>query len=307
MYSMMLAAMLTTGTTGPAWGCHVFPIFHGGHWGQGWGCHSFYNAAGCYCYGGIWGYYGSSSCNGWYSGTCSGGCWGSGYGACWGSYGCSGCYGGSYASPAMMAPVQLGGGVPASEERINPPVAKPTGKKEALASGRARILVQLPADATLFVDDRPVTLSPTRRTVVTPVLEPGQDYYYVFRAAAVRDGTPVMDSKRVVIRAGAEALVDFSRLTSATVKAAGEPSSITVRLPENARLYVDGIFIPLTANVRTFTTPRLEPGQSYYYELKAEVDEDGKPHAETRRVVVQAGKEVTVDFGALSAVSTARR
>ena len=55
MYSVVLMAALTAGTTTPSWG---------------WGCHG--------CSGGSGGCHG---CHG-----CHGGCWGSGYGAC---YGCS--------------------------------------------------------------------------------------------------------------------------------------------------------------------------------------------------------------------------
>ncbi len=246
MYSLVLAAMLTTGTTTPAWGCHG-GLFHGCHachgaWGCYGGCYSCYSCLGCYggygsCYGGWGGCYGSCysgwGCWGGYGcyGSCYGGWGGYGcYGGCFGCYGsCSGgwgCYGGGYGGyvePA--APVMPG--APSSAPTSKEPIKAPAPAKESALPGRAHILVQLPKDAKLFVDDHPVTLPPNQRTVVTPELEPGQDYYYIFRAEAVRNGTPVEDSRRVVIRAGARVTVNFGDL--ATTKAKETPNRVTAQ------------------------------------------------------------------------------
>jgi uncharacterized protein (TIGR03000 family) len=96
-------------------------------------------------------------------------------------------------------------------------------------------------------------------------------------------------------------------------KMEGKPSKgetvgrVTVRLPEDARLFVDGVSCPLTSATRSFETPPLEPGKKYEYTLKAEVMRDGEPYSDSKRVVVQAGKEATVDFGDLRPVQAARR
>src|SRR5262245_28498571 len=44
---------------------------------------------------------------------------------------------------------------------------------------------------------------------------------------------------------------------------------ITVRLPADAKLFVDNAECPLTSAVRTFATPKLEQGKKYYYTLRA--------------------------------------
>ena len=49
---------------------------------------------------------------------------------------------------------------------------------------------------------------------------------------------------------------------------------LTVKVPEDARLYVDGVRCPLTTDTRTFDTPELEAGRKYSYTLKAEVVRD---------------------------------
>jgi uncharacterized protein (TIGR03000 family) len=53
---------------------------------------------------------------------------------------------------------------------------------------------------------------------------------------------------------------------------------------------------------RTFNTPVIEPGQAYYYMVRAEVVLDGKTHSETKRVIVRAGQNTQVGFPELTAL-----
>jgi uncharacterized protein (TIGR03000 family) len=168
-------------------------------------------------------------------------------------------------------------------------------KSEVRGPTPAEVIVKLPADAKLFVDGQRIELTAGTRAVVTPALEPGQDYFYMVRAEAVRDGKTVEENRRVIVRAGYTTNLDFSKLEPVAHEEA-RPSRITVRMPENGRLFVDGNPVTMTSPTRTFDTPRLEPGKSYYYTFKAEVVRDGKAQTEDRRVVVEAGKELTVDF-----------
>jgi uncharacterized protein (TIGR03000 family) len=87
----------------------------------------------------------------------------------------------------------------------------------------------------------------------------------------------------------------------------GERARVTVHLPADARLFIDDTDCPLTSDTRVFETPPLEPGRSFYYTLKAEVTRDGKPRVASQQVIVEAGKQVTVEFKNLPALATARR
>ena len=80
---------------------------------------------------------------------------------------------------------------------------------------------------------------------------------------------------------------------------------ITVKLPMDARLWVDNVNCPLTSDERSFKTPALTPGQQYYYTLRMEVEKDGRVVSENRRVFVAAGQQVNVDFN--TATVTAQR
>ena len=64
--------------------------------------------------------------------------------------------------------------------------------------------------------------------------------------------------------------------------------------------------MPQTSAVRSFQTPKLEPGRSYFYTLKADVVRDGRTVSASKRVTVEAGKEATVEFSDLL-VQQARR
>jgi uncharacterized protein (TIGR03000 family) len=80
-----------------------------------------------------------------------------------------------------------------------------------------------------------------------------------------------------------------------------------VQLPEDGRLFVDGVAQAPARARRTFETPKLEPGKTYYYVFRADVVRDGKTESDNRRVIVQAGKDVTVDFRDMATVTTASR
>jgi len=81
---------------------------------------------------------------------------------------------------------------------------------------------------------------------------------------------------------------------------------ITVKLPSNARLWVDNVYCPLTSNERSFNTPVLQPGQRYFYTMRMEVEKDGRTESENRRIYVAAGRQVSVDFNAPAAVTAQR-
>jgi uncharacterized protein (TIGR03000 family) len=84
-------------------------------------------------------------------------------------------------------------------------------------------------------------------------------------------------------------------------------ATVVVKLPARAKLYVDNVFCPLTSAKRTFRTPRLERGRRYYYTLRVETVRNGQPVRQTRKVYLEAGKRVVVDFKSPTLVSTVKK
>jgi uncharacterized protein (TIGR03000 family) len=51
-----------------------------------------------------------------------------------------------------------------------------------------------------------------------------------------------------------------------------------------------------TRAVRHFTTPELEPGQDYYYDITVRWTENGRLAEQKRRILVRAGDRLTLNF-----------
>lgn len=312
MYSIVLATMLTTGGAAPEWhwGCH-------GCCGGCYGC-----CGGCYgCCGGCWGCWGCGGCYGCYGwasfwpyplhgwgygffGSCYG-CWGTCFG-CHGCYGCYGCYGNCYGGlavvgvPAATAPAAV---VPAAPAQPTLPAApKKDDDKSAALGNAAAVVLKAPVGVQLSLEDRIIRRTAGTETFRTPELDPGYSYTYTFKAQVVRGGKVVAYTKQVQVRAGQTSTADFTKLTTQ----GKDTARVTVKLPADARLYVDGVLCPMTSARRSFDTPELDAGRRYYYTLKAEVVRAGETRADTQRVIIEAGKQVTVQFKDLP-VQTASR
>jgi uncharacterized protein (TIGR03000 family) len=72
---------------------------------------------------------------------------------------------------------------------------------------------------------------------------------------------------------------------------------VTVHLPADAKLWVDGKPTKQTGAVREFVTPPvLRAAQNYQYTFRAEWAQDGRAMSRERSVTVRATEAVTVDF-----------
>jgi uncharacterized protein (TIGR03000 family) len=227
MYSMVLMMALTSGAEAPAFGhSYVSESCCGG-------CCSSSCCGGTVVYSTCCGGGCSSSCCG-YSSCCGGGhklfsgfggwfkhhsCCGGccGYSSCCGgccggtvitSGCCGGCCGGTVvapAAPAAPAPTKV------MEEPKKEDMKKDEPKKDVLPEPKkearntvapATILVSLPADAKLLIDDAATASTSASRRFVTPELEVGKVFTYTLKATVVRDGKTVVASKVVTVRAG---------------------------------------------------------------------------------------------------------
>jgi uncharacterized protein (TIGR03000 family) len=95
-----------------------------------------------------------------------------------------------------------------------------------------------------------------------------------------------------------------TRASNTASQAKAGPARVTVNLPADARLYIDGVACPLTSAKRSFTTASLPANKKFYYSVRAEVTRDGQTLVETQRVVVEAGQEATATFANFTPVAT---
>ena len=85
------------------------------------------------------------------------------------------------------------------------------------------------------------------------------------------------------------------------------PAQITVKVPQDARLWVDNVECPLTSAVRTFNTPPLDRGRSYFYTMRVQLNRNGETASDSQRVMIAAGSRVEVDFTSVGALQTVQR
>lgn len=159
---------------------------------------------------------GGSSCGGssCHSGGCGGGsCYGGGCGggSCYsGSCGGGGCYGGSCSTGGCYGgSCAVGGGC------ANGQCAIGGARVVAGAPAQAYIVVSLPADAKLLIDNKPTASTSETRTFVTPELAAGKDFVYTLTAKIMRDGKEETISQEVTVKAGKESKVSLTLPTAA--------------------------------------------------------------------------------------------
>ncbi len=71
---------------------------------------------------------------------------------------------------------------------------------------------------------------------------------------------------------------------------------LTVDVPNNAKVLVNGISTRSTGDHRRYVSRNLTPGFDYTYEVKAQVMVDGKPVTQTKTVRLRAGQQAKLAF-----------
>lgn len=185
-------------------GCHGSTVVYSSGCCGGYSCHG-----GNSCHGGG---HKSHSCGGGFFGGHkhkSHGCCGGASYSCHGGYGCCGgtviygCCGGGCIGTVV---------VPAEKKEMKKEEKKEEKKttetpKEVRASAPATIVVTLPADAKLTIDGAATVSTTARRVFVSPELPAGREFVYTLQAEIVKDGKPVVTTRDVTVRAGAEVAV----------------------------------------------------------------------------------------------------
>jgi uncharacterized protein (TIGR03000 family) len=246
MYSVVLMAALTAGSATPVW------HYCGGCWGCGGCC----GGCGGGCFGDCYGCFGGGCLGGCVGGAVIGGTVIGGVDA--GSHGTVigsvdggihgapivGIDGGIQGTPVVPGTVVPGTTIPGTVVPGTPTTpSKPADdiggvdggihgapiddkpaddKKKTRIEGAApaTLVVELPANAKLFIDDIPVKATAGVRTFDTPALEPGRPYYYMVRIERMRDDQPVSETRRIIVRAGQVARADFKDVESEALRTA---------------------------------------------------------------------------------------
>jgi uncharacterized protein (TIGR03000 family) len=79
-----------------------------------------------------------------------------------------------------------------------------------------------------------------------------------------------------------------------------------VNLPAEAQLFVDDQPTKSTTARRVLESPRLKPGNSYSYLLRAEIQREDRKYQQVKKVNVRAGQTTAVTFSEEGILQTAR-
>jgi uncharacterized protein (TIGR03000 family) len=77
---------------------------------------------------------------------------------------------------------------------------------------------------------------------------------------------------------------------------AEQAAHILLRVPDNAEVWFDGQKTEQTGQMRAFLSPPIDPGQSYLYQLRVRWMEEGRAMERSRRILLQAGDRIQLDF-----------
>jgi len=77
------------------------------------------------------------------------------------------------------------------------------------AEAVGRFQVEVPADATVFIEDKPTTLIGSSRTFLSPPLQPGKTYLYDIRARWQENGQEMEQKQTISLQAGGQVNVRF--------------------------------------------------------------------------------------------------
>jgi uncharacterized protein (TIGR03000 family) len=194
MYSIVLAMALSNGAATPAYhpGDGSLSGYRYGEYGHQQYRHRRGGCCGC-------------------SGGCYGGCRGGGYGGCSG-----GCYGGCWGGTYMMPVPRTGTG--GTREKIEKPPKEGGKEEETHLPAPATIVVSLPADATLTIDDAATKSTSATRVFASPDLPPDKEFHYTLKAQITRNGEKLATTQKVTVRAGQETYVTLEFPTTSVAQ-----------------------------------------------------------------------------------------
>jgi uncharacterized protein (TIGR03000 family) len=155
--------------------------------------------------GGSWGSYGSSG-GSWGSYGSSGGSYGS-YGSSGGSWGSYGSSGGWYGSSGGSS-----GGYYHHDSHHEDNGHEGDAARKSSDTRVARVVVKVPENAKVYLQDQPMSLSGKVRKFVSPKLDPKREYEYTVRVELDRDGQTLTKTATARVKAGqrVEVSVNFA-------------------------------------------------------------------------------------------------
>ena len=180
------------------------------------------------------------------------------------------------------------------------PAAAPADKLKVaqVPADGALLVVEVPEDARVLVNGSPTTATGAVRHFVSSGLAADKSYDYVVTMRFDHDGKTEEQTRTVSLGAGEEQTVSFASANAPQIAQEREPAlpirtTLTLRVPADAKVWIEGTLVPSTGPVRHFHTTHLQPGQTWdRYEVRVESDVDGSPRSIAKRLSLTGGQEL---------------
>jgi uncharacterized protein (TIGR03000 family) len=165
----------------------------------------------------------------------------------------------------------------------------------------ALLNVIVPSEAKVFVNGAPTISTGSERQYISRGLQTGASYAYEIRAEVERDGRTVTETKQIVVTGGQRANVQFNFNKADDERVARQPlkTTLLLRVPTDAKVFLSGKEMKTTGEVREFSTTRLDAGDQWSdYSIRVELNRDGQTLSKEANVTLAAGerRELAVDF-----------
>ena len=155
--------------------------------------------------------------------------------------------------------------------------------------------VVVPEDARVYVNGILTSTPGTHRRYVSHGLMPGFRYTYEIEAVVNRSGRLIRDSHVVSVRAGEtrDLALNLSDSPSATAVA----TQLTVHVPEDAEVQLEGRTASASGATRRFTTLDLPKGEQWdSYRVVATVHRDGQLVRQEKTLSMVGGESHELRF-----------
>jgi len=173
-------------------------------------------------------------------------------------------------------------------------VAPPTSAtfiEAPVAADSALLVVNLPADAQVFVNGEKTAATGGVRRFVSRGLAADKDYEFVVKMVVNRDGSAREEMKKVTLSAGGRSSVTFGE------ESAKQKTSLTLHVPADARVWLAGNETSSTGATRLFETSNLRSGQTWQnYEIRVATVVDGREKVVSKTINLVAGGTVELSL-----------
>jgi uncharacterized protein (TIGR03000 family) len=183
-----------------------------------------------------------------------------------------------------------------------PAPAVPAGEKSTRAPHNGTLLtVVVPEDAKVYMNGQLTKTPGTHRQYISRGLQPGQRYTYEVQAVVNRGGQALRDTQVVQVRAGQTAQVAFqfdrASPTQLSEAAGAVRTTLTLQLPEDAKVVLAGNLTGATGAIRRYTTTGLAKGEKWEdYRVLATAVRNGRTVTQERTIRLTGGESKLLHF-----------